>query len=324
METQRKSLIAAAVALVTVIVFPAWNALAQVYVIGQEDLLDITFWQDPNLNTQVKVGLDGKIALDMIGQVEAAGRTTEQLQNEIVRELSRINRSISQATVRVIEYNYNHVFVIGQVNQPGKKTFESIPDLWTVINESGGITQSGDLSRVTIIRGGDESGKIEVVNLAEALATGRLDQLPKLRRQDTIEIGRAPGQVLGGEVGVYTEKRNMFYVIGAVGTPGAIGWVDNIDVLEALAMAGGPLENADLRHTRLVIKDGNYAQAVELNLEKYVSQGRPARYIMQKEDLVVIPSARPGFFDSRLGQIATLLTTLSTAYLIYDRIQSDR
>jgi polysaccharide export outer membrane protein len=323
METRKKCLMAAAAALAIVIACPLWNALAEDYVIGQEDLLDITFWQDPNLNTRVKVGLDGKIALDMIGQIEAAGRTTEQLQNDIVRELSRINRSISQATVRVVEYNYNHVFVIGQVNQPGKKTFESIPDLWTVINESGGITQSGDLSRVTIVRGGDESGKIEVVNVAEALAAGRLDRLPKLRRQDTIEIGRAPGQILGGEVGVYTEKRNMFYVIGAVGSPGAVGWVDNIDVLEALAMAGGPVGNADLRHTRLVIKDGNYAQAVELNLENYVNQGRPARYIMQKEDLVIVPSVRPGFFDSRVGQIATLLTTLSTLYLIYDRIQNN-
>lgn len=322
METKIRSLKAATVVLAATILCSAWNASAQNYVIGQEDLLDITFWQDPNQNTQVKVGLDGKIALNMIGQVEAAGRTTEELQNAIIRELSRLNRSISQAMVRVIEFNYNHVFVIGQVNQPGKKSFERIPDLWTVINESGGITQSGDLSRVTIIRGGDEAGKIEVVNLSAALANGQLDKLPKLRRQDTIEIGRAPGQVLGGEVGVYTEKRNIIYVIGAVGAPGEIGWANNVDVLEALALAGGPSETADLKHTRLVIKDGNYAQTVELNLEKYVQQGRPARYIMKKEDLVIVPSSRPGFFDSRLGQIATLLTTFSTAYLVYDNIRT--
>ncbi|MCX6835695.1 MAG: polysaccharide export protein [candidate division Zixibacteria bacterium] len=322
METKIRSLKAATVVLAATILCSAWNASAQNYVIGQEDLLDITFWQDPNQNTQVKVGLDGKIALNMIGQVEAAGRTTEELQNAIIRELSRLNRSISQAMVRVIEFNYNHVFVIGQVNQPGKKSFERIPDLWTVINESGGITQSGDLSRVTIIRGGDEAGKIEVVNLSAALANGQLDKLPKLRRQDTIEIGRAPGQVLGGEVGVYTEKRNIIYVIGAVGAPGEIGWANNVDVLEAQALAGGPSETADLKHTRLVIKDGNYAQTVELNLEKYVQQGRPARYIMKKEDLVIVPSSRPGFFDSRLGQIATLLTTFSTAYLVYDNIRT--
>jgi polysaccharide biosynthesis/export protein len=320
METQRMARIALGFALVLFSI--GTPALGQDYIVGEEDLLDISFWQEPSLNTQVKVGADGKISLDIIGQIEASGRTCEQLQNDIVREISRLNKNISQATVRVIEYNFNFIFVIGQVNQPGKKTFEQIPDLWTVINEAGGLTQLGDLSRVTIIRGGDQAGRIEVVNLAEALATGKLDQLPKLRRQDTIEIGRAPGQVMAGEVGTQTEKKNLIYVLGAVGTPGPIAYTENIDVMEALALAGGPTDVADLKHTHLVLKDGNYAQTIQFNLDKYVHSGRPARYIMQKEDLVIIPATRPGFFDTRLGQIATLMTAVSTVYLLYDRIKN--
>ena len=320
MET--RSITRIALGLVMVLLGSALPAAAEDYVIGQEDLLDIKFWQDANLNTEVKVGQDGKISLDIIGQIQAAGKTAEQLQNEIVREISRLNKNISQATVRVVQYNYNYVFVIGQINQPGKKTFEQIPDLWTVINEAGGVTQSGDLSRVTIVRGGDQAGKIELVNLADALVTGKLDKLPKLRRQDTIEIGRAPGQVLAGEVGVQTEKKNLIYVIGAVRTPGPLTYSENVDIMEALALAGGPTEMADIRKTHLVVKDGNYAQTVELNLEKYVSQGIPARYIMQKEDMVIVPATRPGFLDTRLGQIATLMTALSTAYLLYDRVHT--
>lgn len=295
---------------------------AQDYVIGEEDQLDISFWQDPTLNTVVRVGLDGKISLDIIGQIEAAGRTSEQLQNEIVREISRLNKNISQATVRVTEYNSNHVFVIGQVNQPGKKSFEQIPDLWTVINESGGVNQFGDLSRVTIIRGGDQAGQIEIVNVAEALATGKMDRLPKLRRKDTIEIGRVPGQVMAADIGAQTEKKNIIYVLGAVTTPGPVSYSENIDIMEALAMAGGPTDVADIKHTHLVLKDGNYAQTVQFDLDKYVNEGLPARYIMQKEDLVIVPANRPGFFDTRLGQIATLVTSLSTVYLLYDRITS--
>ena len=41
------------------------------YRIGSEDVLDVSFWQDPDLNVQVTVGLDGKITLDIIGQIEA-------------------------------------------------------------------------------------------------------------------------------------------------------------------------------------------------------------------------------------------------------------
>jgi len=317
----KKTLVSILVLLATAGMAPGGQAAD--YAIGAEDLLDISFWQDPGLNTQVRVGLNGKISLDIIGQIEAAGKTTEQLQDDIVRLISRLNKNISQATVRVSQYNFNHVFVIGQVNEPGKRSFEEIPDIWTLINESGGITNLGDLSRVTIIRGGSDAGQIEVVNLRAALASGRLDQLPKLRRGDTIQIGRIPGQVLAGEIGLAVEKKNLFYVIGAVGTPGPITYQENLDVLEAVALAGGPSGAADLRRTQLVLKDGNYAQTVNLNLEEYTRTGRPARYIMKKEDLVIIPSRRPGFLESRLGQVVALLTAVSTTYLIIDRIQSD-
>ena len=323
METRNLKLVLIGLAVIAVgIVLPPDSRGAD-YLVGAEDELDISFWQDPDLNTQVRVGRDGKISLDIIGQIDAAGKTTEQLQDDIVRLISRLNKNISQVTVRVIEFNYNYVFVIGQVNLPGKKTFEEIPDLWTVINESGGVTELGDLSRVSIIRGGDQAGQVEVVNLREALASGRLDQLPQLRRGDTIEVGRTAGQVLAGEIGQLAEKKNLLYVVGAVGAPGPITFEENLDVLEAIALAGGPSEMADLKNTRLVLKDGNYAQTVNLDLKKYMQTGRPARYIMKKEDMVIVPVRHPGFFDSRLGQIAGFLTAVSTAYLLIDRIQSD-
>jgi polysaccharide export outer membrane protein len=299
------------------------TAQAEEYIIGPEDLLDISFWQDPGLNTAVRVGLDGMISLDIVGQIQAGGKTTEQLQSEIVRLIYRLNKNISQATVRVHEFNYNYVFVIGQVNEPGKKSFEQIPDLWTLINESGGLNESGDLSRVTIIRGGDDAGKVEVVNVRSALAEGRIDRLPKIRRGDTIEVGRTPGQVLAGELGRLTDKKSLFYIVGAVTAPGAISYEDNIDIMEALAMAGGPTSDADLRKVQLLIKDDNFAQSVRLNLEAYSQTGRPARYILQKEDMVVVPPRRPGFLGSTVGQIATLVTALSTTYLLVDQIRNN-
>ena len=293
------------------------------YTVGPGDVLQISFWQDPSLNAEVKVGEDGKIAIDIIGQIEAAGRTTADLQSEIVRLMSRLNKNISQATVRVIEYNYNHVFVIGQVNNPGKLAFEEIPDLWTLINEAGGVTDIGDLTRVTIIRGGDRAGQVEVVNVSSALSSGNLESLPRIRRQDTIEIGRTVGQVLAGEVGASIERKNIIYVVGAVGEPGPISYETNIDVMEAVALAGGPTEAADLKRTRLLLKDGNYAQSVNLNLKEYSETGRPARYIMQKEDMVLVPYQREGFFDTTVGRVATVLATVSTVYLIVDRSRSD-
>ncbi|MCP4684324.1 MAG: hypothetical protein GY867_02650 [bacterium] len=290
--------------------------MAAEYRIGVEDVIDVSFWQDPGLNVQVTVGLDGRITLDIIGQIQAAGKTTEELQTDIVRLMSRLKENISQATVRVSGYYHNHVFVIGQVNSPGKLAFEEIPDLWTLINEAGGVGELGDLSRVTIIRGGDQAGEIEVVNISQAIAEGRLSDLPKVRRQDTIEIPRTPGQVLAAEVGQSTEKKNLIYVIGAVSSPGPIKYEEGIDVIEALALAGGPTADADLRKTQLILKDGRFAQTVRFDLEKYSQTGRPVRYIMQKEDMFVVPTQRSGFFSGGLTGVATVLGVLTTTVFL--------
>ena len=52
------------------------NITAAEYIIGPEDVLEISFWQDQQLNTTVRVSLEGKITLDIIGQIEAGGKTT--------------------------------------------------------------------------------------------------------------------------------------------------------------------------------------------------------------------------------------------------------
>ncbi|MBD3257406.1 hypothetical protein GF377_03155 [candidate division GN15 bacterium] len=292
------------------------------YRIGPGDVLSVTFWQDPDLNTEVQVGQDGRITLDIIGQIQAAGKTTEQLQTDIVRNISRLNKNISQATVRVLAFNYNHVYVIGQVNSPGKQSFEVIPDLWTLINEAGGVAEAGDLTRVTIIRGGDEAGKVEVVNVSQALAEGKLSELPKVGREDTIEIPRTPGSIPGGELARTEQKKNLIYVIGAVNSPGPISYESDIDVAEAIAYAGGPSDAADVTKTQLVIKDGYYSQTVTFDLREYATKGKPARYIMQKEDMIVIPADRPNFFEANLGLIATALGTVTTTILIIDQLNS--
>lgn len=261
------------------VVVASWCSAVE-YKIGPEDVLEINFWQDPNLNSVVRVG---KISLDIVGQIEAAGKTTSQLQTDIVRQISRLNKRISQAVVRVVEYNDRYVFVSGQVNNPSKKTFEEIPDLWTIINEAGGITEIRDLSRVTIIRGGEKAGQVEVVNVAEAIAGGNLNKLPKIGRQDTIEIPRTPAGLPSGELARQIERKNLFYVVEAVNNPGPIQFEENTDILEALTLAGGHTEDADLKKVRIITKDGYYGQTLQFNLKRYSETGTLPRYIMGRE-----------------------------------------
>jgi len=293
------------------------------YKIGQGDVLEISFWQDEALNAQVKVGLDGKITLDIAGQIDAAGYTTAGLQTRIVNQISRFNSRISQCVVRVLEFNYQHIFVIGQVNTPGKHAFEEIPDLWTIINEAGGVTEIGDLSRVTIIRGGADAGRVEVVNVADAISSGNLANLPRIRRQDTIELPRTAAGLPSGEIGQQIERKNLIYAIGAVNSPGAVQFEENLDVLEAIAMAGGTTASANLKKISVITKDGYYGQTMKFNLKDYAESGRPARYILQKEDAIIIPERSGGFLGVGLGTIGTGVGILSSVILLYLQLRPE-
>jgi len=299
--------------------------MANEYKIGAGDVLEISFWQDPNLNTSVRVNQDGKISIDIVGEIDASGKTTRELEVEIVRRMSRLNKNISQAVVRVAEYNYQYVFVSGEVNNPGKYTFEEIPDLWTILNEAGGIAEAGDLSRVTIVRGGKDAGKIEVVNVAQAIATGTLDKLPKIRREDTIEIPRTLAGLPSAELANTTEKKNVIYVVGAVGTPGPVTFEKNIDVMEAIGLAGGYSDVADLKKAKVLTKDGFYGQTIQLNLEKYAKYGVPSRYTMNKEDVLMIPYKRTSIADRifNLSTLTALAGAVSATLLIIDRLDNN-
>jgi len=306
-------------------IFTAGSLLAEEYKVGPGDVIEINFWQEPTLNSLVRVSQEGKISLDIAGEIEVSGRTTSQIETDIVRRISRLNKNISQAVVRVSAYNYQYVFVSGQARQPGKYTFEEIPGLWKIINEAGGVSEFGDLSRVTIIRGGDRAGEVEIVNVANAIATGDLSRLPKVYREDTIEIPRNPAGLPSAELGKNLEQKNVIYVVGAVHSPGPISFEDNIDVLEAISLAGGIVDNANWKKTKIISKDGYYGQSMQINLEKYSKTGAAARYTLRKEDVVVVPS-KSGFFGVagfNLTTIGAIAGVITSGILIYDQVSNN-
>jgi len=292
-----------------VVVMLGVESRAESYRIGPEDVLEIRFWQDPTLNAQVRVRDDGKIAIDIIGELQAAGLTESKLEKQIVNRISRINPQISQATVRVLEYNSRKVFVFGEVQSPGKYTFESIPDLWALINEAGGATDVGDLSRVRIIRGGDKQGKVEVVDVSGMISRGEANKLPKIESGDTIELLRTFGGVLRPRVSGNIGLKNLYYIIGGVNTPGTHALEPNIDLLDAIALAGGPTNGADLKKVRVVSKDGDYSQVITINVDEYTKTGQPARYIVRPEDTIVLPTRGGGFLG--LGRASDFIALAS-------------
>lgn len=289
------------------------------YVIGPDDILKISFWQDPELDQTVKVRQDGKITLSIIGEITAAGLTSKELADKIERDVSLYNKNISQATVTVIGFNSQMVFVTGQVVEPGKKTFEVIPDLWTVIKEAGGATEVGDMTRVTIIRSEESGGERIMVNLLEYISSGRLDKLPELETGDTIEIPRMSGGVPGRQLATdYSERKNLIYVLGQVRTPGTKPYENGMDLFDALGAASGTTEFADLSDIRIVSKTDEGSSVLHINLEEHQSRGQARRVVIRPEDTIIIEAKRRSLLSwAQLRDFAAVAgTVISFIYLI--------
>jgi polysaccharide export outer membrane protein len=200
------------------VLFGAQNIWGEEYIIGTEDVLSITFWQEPDLNTRAKVRKDGMITLPIIGEVKAEGLSPKKLSQSILEKISLYNANISQATVEVEEYNHRKIYVQGEVRSPGAFGFETIPDLWGAIREAGGPTEFADLNSVSIIRG-DGDSEVQVVDLEASLKAGSLKGLPKLKPKDTIWIPRSS---LSTTITYLSGKREPVFNLGRGALSGRI------------------------------------------------------------------------------------------------------
>lgn len=121
------------------------------YKIGADDVLAINVWHEPDVSRQVPVRPDGKISLPLLGDVQAAGLTPEQLQKELQK---RFSTYLTDPTVSVIvvDIRSQRVNVLGQVLRPG--TYPLIPPMSVIdaISAAGGLATFAKANDIYILR----------------------------------------------------------------------------------------------------------------------------------------------------------------------------
>src|ERR1700752_400113 len=110
------------------------------YVIGSEDLLDISVWKEPELTRTVPVRPDGKISLPLLNDVQAAGQTPTQLATHVTESLKRYVTD-PQVTVIVTAINSQRIYVLGEVTRAG--AYPMLPGMTVLqaLSSAGGFTQ---------------------------------------------------------------------------------------------------------------------------------------------------------------------------------------
>lgn len=156
------------------------------YHIGTLDVLEITVFKVPDLTTSVQVAPTGTINLPLVGEIKAAGLTSQQLERELTRKLGDKYLQNPQVTVFVKEYNSQRVVVEGAVRRPGVYPLKGAGTLLQVIAQAEGLETRAD-SQVIVLR--QEGGRRYAARFdLQSIKDGQLED-PEIKAGDTVVVG---------------------------------------------------------------------------------------------------------------------------------------
>jgi len=288
---------------------------SQEYRIGPEDLVEISVFEVAELSRTVRVSISGQISLPLIGGVHAAGLTPVQLERELTGLLKQHYVKDPQVSVFLKEFKSDPVSVFGAVKMPGLYTIQTRKSLIEVLAMAQGFAEStirqpgrfiivtrkaaAQISPEAVVATVPE-GNAKVV-VAQAAAVGedvrtdpKASAILEIPIKELLQSGDPKWNVpiFPGDV-IKVAPAGTVYVGGSVARPGAFPLTDfdNVSVIQAVAMAGGTIKNADKKGAVIVRRDaaGNRVE-VKINMAR-VEKGQDKDTTLGANDILFIPSS---------------------------------
>ena len=165
--------------------FSDWTDAEPEYLLYPGDDIDIATPSAVELNRQVKIGPDGRIALPLIGQVLAADRTISELEYHIAEAYaSQLVRPNVEITLR--QAGPLKVWVDGEVRNPGVYDMPGEIDAYQALVLAGGVLPTGRAQEVALVRRGP--GNVRMLRPIDLRA--RRAEVLSLRRGDVLYVPR--------------------------------------------------------------------------------------------------------------------------------------
>ena len=283
------------------VVFPSAAELAEleapgdpVLRLGAGDVLSLQVWGRPELSGRHTVGPDGVISVPVVGPTKVSLLTREEAAAHVRQGLERFYVD-PNVLFGVEQYTSNRITVLGRVQNPGLLSFDHPPTLLEVLAKAGSlpvIDKQATLTRCAIFRGRD---KVIWVDLKRLLNGGQVHLNLRMRPGDLVYIPDSAD--------------TMVYVLGAVHRPGAYRLTPDMSVMDALATAGGPNEDAQPRDI------GVYRparQAVErIALQNLMDARQRVNFALEEGDVIFVPKsgiAEFGYFTRQLAAGLSFMT----------------
>lgn len=264
--------------------FEIWRAGQQPpagYTLRPGDILAITVWDAPEHTVpSTIVRPDGKIAHPFLGEIVAAGKTAEQLAEDLRKGLRKEIRNPNVA-VTILGFRQEAFFVMGAVARPGMYPVSQPITLQQALAWAGDRTLLADRQRATLVA---PDGKRTDFSPEE--------ELKRPAGQETIKV--SPGTILI----CHERPIQRFAILGAVQQPGIYDIPEKGRLADALALARGLAPDAAPESVRLTHEGG---EPVTLDLNKIMAnKNDPANELLQDGDAILVP---PRSMVAVLGEV---------------------
>jgi len=122
------------------------------YQIKPGDTLIVSVWKEPDLTMEVLVRPDGKFSFPLAGDVDARGKSVEQVRQDLVGKIESYIPDVA-ATVMLKSMEGNKAYVVGKVLKPGPIIMSSETNVMQALSWAGGTAQFASLKNIVILRG---------------------------------------------------------------------------------------------------------------------------------------------------------------------------
>jgi polysaccharide biosynthesis/export protein len=267
---------------------PEWlKAPTAPFTLGPGDRLEIELMDDVASRTVVVVGPDGKIYFNLLAGIDVWGLTLPQAKALLEKELAQFYRQQPRVALTLRGVESRRVWLLGRLQTPGVYYMTNSPTLLEAISLAGGtvslagtrdlsvstsLDEMADLRRSFIIR----KGRILPIDFDQLINHGDLSQNIYLEPDDFIYFPPATAR--------------QVYVIGAVGQPRAVPYMEGMTMAGAIANAFGTVKDAYLSHVAVV--RGSLTEP-KIALVDYgdVVKGTVRDVVLQPNDIVYVPYA---------------------------------
>jgi len=158
------------------------------FVIGNNDVLAVNVWKEPDISRSVPVRSDGKISLPLAGEVQAAGLTPLTLEKDIA---SKLQSYISEPEVTVIvqQINSQKFNILGMVSRPGSYSLTSSSTVLDAIALAGGFRDFAKQKSIYVLRQNPNGSESRLgFNYKDVIKGKNTAQNVRLQPDDTIVV----------------------------------------------------------------------------------------------------------------------------------------